>query len=141
MLHRRQYVLKTCHIVWNILICMYYFSRKFLPIIFFLISRLFREDIFKDCGEVVDIQFKTDCEGRFRGFGFVKFETVEAAQKVSLCPYVIYKSFYRPIQCKYVMREIKAIYCRDRCNQIMRRKENHYLLFGKGCIKSNHRYS
>ncbi|CAL5189998.1 unnamed protein product [Lathyrus oleraceus] len=39
------------------------------------------EDIFKDCGEVVDIQFKTDCEGRFRGFGFVKFETVEAAQK------------------------------------------------------------
>ncbi|XP_050904417.1 nucleolin 1 [Lathyrus oleraceus] len=58
MLHRRQYVLKTCHIVWNILIY-----------------------IFKDCGEVVDIQFKTDCEGRFRGFGFVKFETVEAAQK------------------------------------------------------------
>ncbi|XP_058746516.1 nucleolin 1-like [Vicia villosa] len=39
------------------------------------------EDIFKDCGEVVDVQFITDSEGRFRGFGFVKFGTVEAADK------------------------------------------------------------
>ncbi|XP_050904415.1 nucleolin 1 isoform X2 [Lathyrus oleraceus] len=45
------------------------------------VERADMEDIFKGCGEVVDIQFITDCEGRFRGFGFVKFGTVEAAEK------------------------------------------------------------
>ncbi|XP_058748107.1 nucleolin 2-like isoform X2 [Vicia villosa] len=45
------------------------------------VERADMEDIFKDCGEVVDVQFVTDCEGRFRGFGFVKFGTVEAAEK------------------------------------------------------------
>ncbi|CAI8586160.1 unnamed protein product [Vicia faba] len=45
------------------------------------VERADMEDIFKDCGEVVDVEFKTDSEGRFRGFGFVKFGTVEAAEK------------------------------------------------------------
>jgi hypothetical protein len=57
--------------------------------IIFLISKLFREDIFKDCGEIVDVRFNTDPEGRFRGFGHVEFGTAEAAQKVSVCPYVV----------------------------------------------------
>jgi RNA recognition motif-containing protein len=71
---------------------MYYFSRNFLSIMFwimFLISKLFREDIFKDCGEVVDVRFNTDREGRFRGFGYVEFGTAEAAKKVSVCPDVV----------------------------------------------------
>ncbi|CAK8538163.1 unnamed protein product [Lathyrus sativus] len=45
------------------------------------VERADMEDIFKDCGEVVDIQFITDCEGRFKGFGYVKFGTVEAVEK------------------------------------------------------------
>lgn len=71
---------------------MYYFSGNFLSIMFwimFLISKLFREDIFKDCGEVVDVRFNTDREGRFRGFGYVEFGTAEAAKKVSVCPDVV----------------------------------------------------
>lgn len=79
---------------------MYYFSRNFLPVIFwiiFLISRLFRDDIFKDCGEVVDVRFKTDCEGRFKGYGYVEFGTAEAAEKVSLCPYVISANHFTEI--------------------------------------------
>ena len=49
----------------------------------FLISKLFRENLFKECGEIVDVRLHTDAEGRFRGFGHVEFATAEAAQKVS----------------------------------------------------------
>ena len=86
MLDRRQQLLETCHTVWNELICMYYFSCRCLLIIFcsiFLISKLFRENLFKECGEIVDVRLHTDAEGRFRGFGHVEFATAEAAQNVS----------------------------------------------------------
>ncbi|XP_045803879.1 nucleolin 2-like isoform X4 [Trifolium pratense] len=45
------------------------------------VERTDMEDIFKDCGEVVDVRFSIDPEGRFRGFGHVEFGTAEAAQK------------------------------------------------------------
>ncbi|WJX10565.1 hypothetical protein P8452_01272 [Trifolium repens] len=45
------------------------------------VERADMEDIFKDCGEIVDVRFNTDPEGRFRGFGHVEFGTAEAAQK------------------------------------------------------------
>ncbi|CAK8570825.1 unnamed protein product [Lathyrus sativus] len=45
------------------------------------VERADMEDIFKDCGEVVDIRFKIDCEGRFKGYGYVDFGTAEAAEK------------------------------------------------------------
>ncbi|CAJ2657567.1 unnamed protein product [Trifolium pratense] len=45
------------------------------------VERTDMEDIFKDCGEVVDVRFNIDPEGRFRGFGHVEFGTAEAAQK------------------------------------------------------------
>ncbi|XP_054809986.1 nucleolin 1-like isoform X2 [Prosopis cineraria] len=38
------------------------------------------ENLFKDCGEIVDIRFATDREGRFKGFAHVLFDTEEAAQ-------------------------------------------------------------
>ncbi|KAI9075601.1 hypothetical protein K1719_042443 [Acacia pycnantha] len=38
------------------------------------------ENLFQDCGEIVDIRFATDREGRFKGFAHVLFATVEAAQ-------------------------------------------------------------
>lgn len=51
----------------------------------YLISKLFRENFFKDCGEVVDVRFSSDENGKFKGFGHVEFATAEAAQNVSLC--------------------------------------------------------
>ncbi|XP_050893179.1 nucleolin 2 isoform X3 [Lathyrus oleraceus] len=45
------------------------------------VERADMDDIFKDCGEVVDVRFKTDCEGRFKGYGYVEFGTAEAAEK------------------------------------------------------------
>ncbi|CAJ2674115.1 unnamed protein product [Trifolium pratense] len=45
------------------------------------VERTDMEDIFKDCGEVVDVRFSLDPEGRFRGFGHVEFGTAEAARK------------------------------------------------------------
>jgi len=65
---------------------MYYFLFWWLLVIFcivFLISKLFREILFQDYGEIIDIRLQTDHEGRSRGFGFVQFATTEAAQKVS----------------------------------------------------------
>lgn len=47
--------------------------------------KLCRENFFKDCGEVVDVRFSSDEDGRFKGFGHVEFATGEAAQKVSIC--------------------------------------------------------
>jgi len=82
---------------------MYYFSHNFLSIMFwimFLISKLFREDIFKDCGEVVDVRFNVDREGRFRGFGYVEFRTAEAAKKVSVCPDVVCANHFSTKQFK-----------------------------------------
>jgi hypothetical protein len=45
---------------------------------------LFRENLFKDCGEIVDVRLHTDREGNFKGYGHVQFATAEAAQKVKL---------------------------------------------------------
>ncbi|XP_065625994.1 nucleolin 2-like, partial [Quercus suber] len=39
------------------------------------------ENFFKDAGEIVDVRFASDADGRFKGFGHVEFATVEAAQK------------------------------------------------------------
>jgi nucleolin len=39
------------------------------------------ENFFKDSGEVVDVRFASDPDGRFKGFGHVEFATAEAAQK------------------------------------------------------------
>ncbi|CAN6587185.1 unnamed protein product [Malus baccata var. baccata] len=38
-------------------------------------------NFFKDAGEVVDIRFASDPEGKFKGFGHVEFATAEAARK------------------------------------------------------------
>ena len=43
-----------------------------------------RKEFFKDAGEVVDVRFSYEPDGRFKGFGHVEFATAEAAQKVSL---------------------------------------------------------
>jgi len=48
-----------------------------------LIPKLFREFLFKECGEIVDIRLHTDDKGLFKGYAHVKFATAEAAQKVS----------------------------------------------------------
>ncbi|XP_028222465.1 nucleolin 2-like isoform X4 [Glycine soja] len=45
------------------------------------VERADLENLFKPCGEVVDVRLHTDAEGRFRGFGHVEFATAEAAQK------------------------------------------------------------
>lgn len=45
---------------------------------------IFRENIFKDCGEIVDIRLHTDREGKFKGHAHVQFATADAAQKVIL---------------------------------------------------------
>ncbi|WVZ25723.1 hypothetical protein V8G54_004267 [Vigna mungo] len=45
------------------------------------VERADLEDLFKECGEIVDVRLHTDEEGRFRGFGHVEFATEEAALK------------------------------------------------------------
>ena len=45
--------------------------------------KLFRENFFQDCGEVVDVRLASDEDGKFKGFGHVEFATAEAAQSVS----------------------------------------------------------
>ncbi|RZB94304.1 Nucleolin 2 isoform G [Glycine soja] len=44
------------------------------------VERADLENLFKECGEIVDVRLHTDAEGRFRGFGHVEFATAEAAQ-------------------------------------------------------------
>ncbi|XP_028773842.1 nucleolin 2 [Neltuma alba] len=44
------------------------------------VERADLENLFKDCGEIVDIRFATDREGRFKGFAHVLFATEAAAQ-------------------------------------------------------------
>ncbi|KAK7308438.1 hypothetical protein VNO77_42043 [Canavalia gladiata] len=46
------------------------------------------ENLFKECGEIVDVRLHTDHEGRFKGFGHVEFATTEAAQKISVNVYL-----------------------------------------------------
>lgn len=55
--------------------------KLFLSIHHFFFSNC-REEFFKDAGEVVDIRFASNEEGRFKGFGHVEFATEEAALKV-----------------------------------------------------------
>lgn len=43
---------------------------------------LCRDYFFKDAGEIADVRFASDPEGKFKGFGHVEFTTAEAAQKV-----------------------------------------------------------
>ncbi|KAK7346133.1 hypothetical protein VNO80_20648 [Phaseolus coccineus] len=45
------------------------------------VERADLENLFKECGEIVDVRLHTDYEGRFRGFGHVEFATEEAALK------------------------------------------------------------
>ncbi|XP_057443157.1 nucleolin 2-like isoform X2 [Lotus japonicus] len=42
------------------------------------VERTDLENLFKDCGEIVDVRL---CEGRFKGLGHVEFATAEAAHK------------------------------------------------------------
>ncbi|WVZ22690.1 hypothetical protein V8G54_001234 [Vigna mungo] len=51
------------------------------------------EDLFKECGEIVDIRLHTDSEGRFKGFGHVEFASAEAAQKQMILKQL--KAFHR----------------------------------------------
>ncbi|XP_028766987.1 nucleolin 1 isoform X6 [Neltuma alba] len=44
------------------------------------VERADLENLFKDCGEIIDIRLATDREGRFKGFGHIEFATYEAAQ-------------------------------------------------------------
>lgn len=41
-----------------------------------------RENFFQDVGEIVDVRFAVDFDGRAKGFGHVEFSTAEAAKKV-----------------------------------------------------------
>lgn len=52
---------------------------------------LCRENFFKDAGEIVDVRFASDADGRFKGFGHVEFATVEAAQKVCFWSHYLVK--------------------------------------------------
>ncbi|KAE9605221.1 hypothetical protein Lal_00024837 [Lupinus albus] len=45
------------------------------------VERADMENLFKECGEIVDVRFITDSEGRFKGFGYILFATEEAALK------------------------------------------------------------
>ncbi|CAL0318534.1 unnamed protein product [Lupinus luteus] len=45
------------------------------------VERADMENLFKECGEIVDVRFITDSEGRFKGFGYISFATEEAALK------------------------------------------------------------
>lgn len=47
-------------------------------------SNVYRENFFKGAGEVVDVRFSVNEEGRFKGFGHVEFATAEAAKKVNI---------------------------------------------------------
>ncbi|XP_077253834.1 uncharacterized protein LOC143892825 isoform X2 [Tasmannia lanceolata] len=47
----------------------------------FNVERADVEEFFKDAGEVVDVRFASNEEGRFKGFGHVEFATPEEAQK------------------------------------------------------------
>ncbi|XP_012574971.1 uncharacterized protein [Cicer arietinum] len=47
----------------------------------YIVERTDMENLFKGCGEIVDIRLHSDREGRFKGFGHVQFATAEAAQK------------------------------------------------------------
>ena len=45
----------------------------------------YRENFFKDVGEIVDVRFAVNHEdNRFKGFGHVEFATAEEAKKVSI---------------------------------------------------------
>lgn len=46
-------------------------------------SKLFRENFFKECGEIVDVRLHRDNEGRLKGYGHIEFATAEAALRVS----------------------------------------------------------
>jgi len=49
----------------------------------FTMSKLFRENFFKECGEIVDVRLHRDNEGRLKGYGHIEFATAEAALRVS----------------------------------------------------------
>lgn len=50
-----------------------------------MISTFCRVNLLGNCGEIVNVRFGLDRDGRFRGFGHVEFATKEAAEKVSTC--------------------------------------------------------
>lgn len=53
----------------------------FLGNLCFSIERTDVEEFFKDAGELVDIRFAMNEDDTFRGFGYIEFATVEAAEK------------------------------------------------------------
>lgn len=84
---RSHYLLETCHLVCSALMCMYISRMCFMVIlcIMYLTLKLFRENFFKDAGEVVDVRLAVDDDGRFKGYGHVEFATPDQAQNVSFC--------------------------------------------------------
>ena len=79
--------------------CMYRILCRCLKDIFYslLISKLYRENFFKDCGEVVDVRLAVDGDGRFKGFGHVEFATAEAAQNVCLYHCLVHSRHFRTL--------------------------------------------
>lgn len=72
---------------------MYIFNKGASLINYFLYiysnSRLFRENLFKECGGIAYLHPHTDHEGRPKGFVHVEFSTAEATQKVSFYDLVL----------------------------------------------------
>lgn len=54
----------------------------FLGYFICLTLKLFRENFFRVCGEVVDVRLASCEDGKLKGFGHVEFATAEAAQYV-----------------------------------------------------------
>lgn len=83
-LHPRLCLLATCRTMLSEQMCMYILLVIWLIVwMLFWLRCLCRENFFKDAGEVADVRFASDPDGRFKGFGHVEFATAEAAQKVS----------------------------------------------------------
>jgi hypothetical protein len=85
---QRHCFVETWHLVCSELICTYFLLTHlilgyFVLCIIYLTLKLFRENFFQDCGEVVDVRLATDEDGRFKGFGHIEFATAEAARSVS----------------------------------------------------------
>lgn len=52
-----------------------------------------RENFFQDVGEVIDVRFSVDYDGRFKGFGHVEFSTAEAAKKV-ITDFILWRCYF-----------------------------------------------
>lgn len=50
---------------------------------FDIYNPIYRENFFKEAGEVVDVRFSSYDDGTFKGYGHVEFASPEEAQKVT----------------------------------------------------------